>query len=42
MEQTLSENDIPDKTEDYLALELDPESYIPAIHLYFNDDLTKA
>ena len=42
MDQTLAENDIPDETEDFLALELDPESYIPAIHLDFNDDLTEA
>ena len=42
MELTLSENDIQDETEDFLSLELDPESYIPAIHLYFNDDLTEA
>jgi hypothetical protein len=42
MEQTLTENDIPDETADFLSLELDPETYIPAIHLYFNDDLTEA
>ncbi len=42
MEQTLDDNDILDETEEYLSLDLDPDSYIPAIHLYFNDDLTEA
>ncbi len=42
MELTLSENDIPDETDEYLSLGIDPEDYIPAIHLYFNDDLTEA
>ncbi len=42
MEQTLTENDIQDETPEFLSLELDPEIYIPAIHLYFNDDLTEA
>jgi hypothetical protein len=41
MELTLEENDIPDETEEYLYLEIDPEEYIPAIHIYFNDDLTE-
>jgi hypothetical protein len=42
MEQTLEENDILDETDEYLSLDLDPECYIPAIHLYYNDDLTEA
>ena len=42
MELTLSENEIADDTEEYLSLNIDPEEYIPAIHLYFNDDLTEA
>jgi hypothetical protein len=42
MELTLEENDIPDETDEYLSLDIDPELYIPAIHLYFNDDLTEA
>ncbi len=42
MEQTLTENDISDETTEFLSLEMDPETYIPAIHLYFNDDLTEA
>ena len=42
MELTLEENDIPDETDEFLSLDLDPECYIPAIHIYFNDDLTEA
>jgi hypothetical protein len=40
MELTLEENEIKDETEEFILLNLDPESYIPAIHLYYNDDLT--
>ena len=42
MELTLEENEIPDETEDYINLDIDPDDYIPAIHIYFNDDLTEA
>ncbi len=42
MELTLAENDIPDETNDYISLDIDPEEYIPAIHIYYNDDLTEA
>ncbi len=42
MELTLNENDIPDDTDECLSLNIDPDDYIPAIHLYFNDDLTEA
>ena len=42
MELTLSENDIPDETLDYISLDIDPDEYIPAIHIYYNDDLTEA
>ncbi len=42
MELTLSENDITDETDDYIKLDIDPEEYIPAIHIYYNDDLTEA
>ncbi|CAD8058259.1 unnamed protein product [Paramecium primaurelia] len=43
MELTLSANGIPDETDEFEQLGV-PESqwYIPAIHLYFNDDLTVA
>lgn len=40
MEMTLEENEIKDESEEYIKLDLDPEYYIPAIHLYYNDDLT--
>jgi len=40
MDLTLAENGISDETHDCLQLGIDPEEYIPAIHLYFNDDLT--
>ena len=42
MELTLAENDIPDETDEYISLDIDPDEYVPAIHLYFNDDLTEA
>ena len=42
MEKTLEENDIPDETAEYLDLGIDEEAYVPAVHLYFNDDLTIA
>jgi hypothetical protein len=42
MDKTLEENDIPDETEEFIELGLDEDSYIPAIHLYYNDDLTVA
>lgn len=43
MDKTLEENNICDETEEFEKLGI-PESewYIPAIHLYFNDDLTIA
>ena len=42
MDLTLLENDIPDETQEYINLDIDPDDYIPAIHIYFNDDLTEA
>ena len=42
MDKTLEENDIPDESEQFIELGLDEDMYIPAIHLYFNDDLTVA
>ena len=42
MDKTLEENNIKDETEDYVDLGIDEEEYIPAIHLYYNDDLTVA
>ena len=40
MDRTLEENEIPDETAEYLDLGIDEEAYVPAVHLYFNDDLT--
>jgi hypothetical protein len=42
MDKNLAENDIPDETEELIELGIDVDDYIPAIHLYFNDDLTIA
>ena len=42
MERTLEENDIPDETEEFAYLNIDEDSYIPCVHLYYNDDLTVA
>ena len=40
MELTLDENGIPDESAEFLKYNLDDEFYIPAIHIYYNDDLT--
>ena len=40
MNMTLLENGIIDETKECEELGIDPDEYIPAIHLYFNDDLT--
>ena len=42
MSGTLEDNGIIDDEEDLDALCIDPEQWTPAIHLYFNDDLTEA
>lgn len=42
MSKTLEENGIQDETEAFESLGLNAEYYIPAIHLYFDDDLTEA
>ena len=42
MDKTLEENDIPDETDDFIDLNIDEHAYIPAVHLYYNDDLTVA
>ena len=37
----LDDNEIPDETDEFERLDIpEDEWYIPAIHLYFNDDLT--
>lgn len=40
MNKTLQENGIADEAQECIELGLDPEEYIPVIHLYFDDDLT--
>lgn len=42
MDATLEENGIHDETAELIELNIDVDDYIPAIHLYFNDDLTIA
>ena len=42
MEKTLQENQVKDESEEFYVLGLDEEQYLPALHLYFNDDLTEA
>eukprot|EP00352_Strombidinopsis_acuminata_P007422 CAMPEP_0176361780 /NCGR_PEP_ID=MMETSP0126-20121128/17985_1 /TAXON_ID=141414 ORGANISM="Strombidinopsis acuminatum, Strain SPMC142" /NCGR_SAMPLE_ID=MMETSP0126 /ASSEMBLY_ACC=CAM_ASM_000229 /LENGTH=86 /DNA_ID=CAMNT_0017717469 /DNA_START=322 /DNA_END=582 /DNA_ORIENTATION=- len=42
MEKTLEENEIPDETDEFVDLNIDEDAYIPAVHLYYNDDLTEA
>ena len=42
MDKNLAQNDILDETEELLELGIDVDEYIPAIHLYFDDDLTIA
>jgi hypothetical protein len=42
MDKNLEENGIHDETDELLELGIDLEEYIPAVHLYFNDDLTIA
>eukprot|EP00744_Colponema_vietnamica_P008708 GILI01012414.1.p1 GENE.GILI01012414.1~~GILI01012414.1.p1 ORF type:complete len:224 (-),score=41.67 GILI01012414.1:64-735(-) len=42
MEQTLDQNGIPDETDEYKRLGIPENEYIPAVHIYFNDDLSVA
>jgi len=42
MEKTLEENHVVDETDDFCAMGLSDDYYVPAVHLYFNDDLTVA
>jgi hypothetical protein len=42
MDKTVEDNDIPDESEEFIELGMDEDMYIPAIHLYYNDDLTVA
>ncbi len=40
MSKTLHENGVVDETDEFAGLNIDPEQYIPALHVHFNDDLT--
>jgi hypothetical protein len=42
MEKTLEENGIVDESEEFEKIGLRSDFYVPAVHLYFNDDLTVA
>ena len=42
MKKTLQENGLSDECEDFYKLSMNEELYLPAMHLYFNDDLTEA
>jgi len=42
MRETLAANGIPDEDKQFDLLNLDPDAWIPIIHLYFSDDLTVA
>ena len=42
MIKTLSDNGIQDEDEEFYELSMNDDTYLPALHLYFNDDLTEA
>ena len=42
MDKTLTENGVPDEDVEFEKLNIPDDYYIPAIHIYFNDDLTDA
>ena len=42
MDKTLKQNGIEDEDPEFYELRMDYEMWTPAIHLYFNDDLTEA
>ncbi|XP_013393112.1 cytochrome b5 domain-containing protein 1 [Lingula anatina] len=42
MDKTLEENGINDEDEEFYQLRMNDDTYLQAIHLYFNDDLTEA
>ena len=41
MTKTLQQNGIHDESEAFYELNIDEDEFLPAIHLYFNDDLTE-
>jgi len=42
MDMTLEENGVVDEDEEFEALYMDSDAYLPTLHLYYNDDLTSA
>ncbi|CBH14986.1 TAX-2 [Trypanosoma equiperdum] len=42
MDKTLDENGVLDESEEFESLGLNADYYIPALHLYYDDDLTEA
>ena len=41
MTKTLKQNGINDESKAFYELNMDEDEFLPAIHLYFNDDLTE-
>lgn len=41
MEKTLAENGVADESGEFEELGISEDYYIPVLHLYFNDDLTR-
>ena len=41
MNKTLQQNGINDESEPFYELNMDEDDFLPAVHLYFNDDLTE-
>ncbi|XP_077867576.1 cytochrome b5 domain-containing protein 1-like [Saccoglossus kowalevskii] len=42
MDKTLEDNTVSDEDEEFYKLSMNDDDFLPAIHLYFNDDLTEA
>ncbi|XP_077991475.1 cytochrome b5 domain-containing protein 1-like [Glandiceps talaboti] len=42
MDKTLEQNSVLDEDEEFYKLSMNDDEFLPAIHLYFNDDLTEA
>jgi hypothetical protein len=42
MKLTLTENGVPDESDEFEQLTIDQDYYTPVLHVYFNDDLTVA
>ena len=42
MTKSLEQNGVKDEDEELYELNFNEEDWLPAIHIYFNDDLTEA